>query len=48
VRGGDTWQSIAQAAGEGNVKPETLAIMNDHSVTQQPEPGRQIKIVVAG
>jgi predicted Zn-dependent protease len=45
---GDTWQSIAQHAGQGNVRATTLAIMNDHPVTQQPEAGRRIKIVVAG
>jgi predicted Zn-dependent protease len=48
VQRGDTWQSIAQRAGQANVAAATLAIMNDHPVTQQPEPGRQIKIVVAG
>jgi predicted Zn-dependent protease len=48
VRPGDTWQSIAQRAGQGNLKATTLAIMNNSAINAQPEPGRQIKIVVAG
>lgn len=48
VRQGDTWQSIAQRAGGGNVKPTTLAIMNNAAPNQQPRPGERIKIVVAG
>jgi predicted Zn-dependent protease len=48
VRSGDTWQSIASRAGEGTIKPTTLAIMNNSDPTQQPRPGDRIKIVVAG
>ena len=48
VRDGDTWQSIAQRAGEGNIKPSTLAIMNNSAPNMQPRPGDRIKIVVAG
>ncbi len=48
VRAGDTWQSIAQRAGEGIIKASTLAIMNNHPVNDQPRPGERIKIVVAG
>lgn len=47
VRRGDSWQSIA-AAGGGLVRATELAIMNDHAVNQQPEPGTRIKIVVEG
>ena len=48
ARSGDTWQSIAQRAGNGMVKASTLAIMNDHAIDEQPKPGERIKIVVAG
>ena len=48
VRQGDNWQSIAQRAGEGIVEPTTLAIMNGYPVNEQPRPGDQIKIVIAG
>ncbi len=48
VRPGDTWQSIAARAGEGNVKASTLAIMNHSPVHEQPRPGDRIKIVVGG
>ena len=48
ARQGDTWQSIAQRAGGGLVSARTLAIMNDHAIDQQPEPGTRLKIVVAG
>lgn len=48
ARAGDTWQSIAQRAGEGIVKATTLAIMNNHAVNDQPRPGERLKIVVAG
>ncbi|MGH8311254.1 MAG: M48 family metalloprotease, partial [Steroidobacteraceae bacterium] len=36
VRSGDTWQSIANRASEGNVKAATLAIMNHYPVSEQP------------
>ena len=48
VREGDTWQSIAQRAGKGLVSANTLAIMNDHTIDQQPPRGTRLKIVVAG
>jgi predicted Zn-dependent protease len=48
VRTGDTWQSIAERVSRGSVKASTLAIMNDSPVNEQPEPGRRIKVVVAG
>jgi predicted Zn-dependent protease len=48
ARGGDTWQSIAARAGRGVVKPTTLAIMNGHTVSDQPRAGERIKIVVEG
>lgn len=48
ARSGDTWQSIAERVGKGLVTARTLAIMNNHAVTDQPRPGERIKIVVAG
>ena len=48
AREGDTWQSIAQRAGGGLVSANTLAIMNDHVIDEQPKPGTRLKIVVAG
>lgn len=48
VRQGDTWESIASKAGEGTIKPSTLAIMNHQDPEQPPPPGARIKIVVAG
>jgi len=48
AREGDTWQRIAQGVGKGFVKASTLAIMNNHTVADQPRPGEKIKIVVAG
>jgi predicted Zn-dependent protease len=48
AREGDTWQSIAQREGKGFVSANTLAIMNDHTIDQQPKPGTRLKIVVAG
>ena len=48
VREGDTWQSIAQREGKGVAKASTLAIMNDHTVDDQPKAGERLKIVVAG
>jgi predicted Zn-dependent protease len=46
ARAGDTWQAIAGRAGKGVVKPSTLAIMNGHTVDDQPRPGERLKIVV--
>jgi predicted Zn-dependent protease len=48
AREGDTWQSIAQRAGKGLVSANTLAIMNDHAIDEQPKAGTRLKIVVAG
>jgi predicted Zn-dependent protease len=48
ARDGDTWQSIAERAGKGYVKASTLAIMNNHTMDEQPKAGERIKIVVAG
>lgn len=47
VRRGDTWELIAKQS-QGVIAPERLAIMNGHSVADQPEAGEQVKIVVAG
>ena len=47
VRGGDTWQGIAERNG-GVVKPSTLAIMNNYEPAQPPRAGDRIKIVVRG
>jgi predicted Zn-dependent protease len=47
IRGGDTWQSIAERGG-GIVKPATLAIMNNYEPSQPPRSGDRIKIVVEG
>jgi len=47
VRTGDTWQSIAERSG-GVVTPATLAIMNQATLTTQPQTGTRIKIVVSG
>jgi len=48
VQAGDSWQSIAVRRGEGIVNAATLAIMNDRDVSEQPQPGDRIKIVIAG
>jgi len=48
VRQGDTWESIASRAGDGTIKPSTLAIMNHRNPSEAPPPGARIKIVVAG
>lgn len=47
VRGGETWESIAERSG-GLVKPSTLAIMNNYELKQQPRSGDRIRIVVEG
>jgi predicted Zn-dependent protease len=47
ARAGDTWQSIAERNGN-LVKPDTLAIMNDHDPADPPRAGERLKIVVAG
>lgn len=48
TKAGDSWQSIAVRAGRSLVNAATLAIMNDHEVSDQPRPGERIKIVVEG
>ncbi len=48
VRSGDTWQSIAERAAAGTVKPATLAIMNNSDPSRPPRAGERIKIVVEG
>jgi predicted Zn-dependent protease len=48
VQKNDSWQSIAARQGKGFVNAATLAIMNDHEVSVQPQPGSVIKIVVEG
>ena len=47
VRGGDSWQSIAERTG-GMLKASTLAIMNNYDPGQPPRPGDRIKVVVEG
>ena len=47
ARAGDTWQSIAEHAGGGNVKASMLAIMNNHPIDDQPRAGERLKIVVS-
>jgi len=48
VRQGDSWQSIAARQGKNFVNAATLAIMNDHEVHVQPQPGDRVKIVTEG
>ena len=48
VRDGDTWQSIAQNAGQNIIPPNTLAVMNGVSVNEQPRRGDRVKIAVEG
>jgi predicted Zn-dependent protease len=48
VKAGDSWQSIAARQGRSFVSAATLAIMNDHEVNVQPQPGDRVKIVVEG
>jgi predicted Zn-dependent protease len=48
VRNGDSWQSIAQRAGQGITSAATLAIINGVEVSEQPQPGDRVKIVVQG
>jgi len=48
VRQGDSWQSIAARQGKNLVNAATLAIMNDHEVHVQPQPGDRVKIIVEG
>lgn len=48
VKAGDSWQSIATRQGRSFVNAATLAIMNDHDVSVQPQAGDRVKIVVEG
>lgn len=48
VRSGDTWESIARSAGEGAIKPSTLAIMNGLEPGTPPRAGQRIRIVIGG
>lgn len=48
ARSGDSWPSIASRASEGNIKPSTLAIMNNYEPSQPPRAGDVLKIVVIG
>lgn len=48
VKGGDSWQSIAQRAGRGVVTATRLALMNGFAVNVQPPAGVLLKIVVEG
>ena len=45
---GDSWQSIAQDAGQDIIPSNTLAIMNGFPVNEQPRAGERIKIAVEG
>ena len=47
VRGGDTWQGIAERTGNV-IKPSTLAIMNNYDPNTAPRTGDRVKIVVEG
>ena len=48
VQEGDSWQSIAQDAGQDIIPSNTLAIMNGFPVNEQPRAGERIKIAVEG
>ena len=48
VKTGDSWQSIDARHGKNFINAATLAIMNDHEVHVQPNPGDRVKVVVAG
>jgi predicted Zn-dependent protease len=48
VKAGDSWQSIAARQGKSFISAATLAIMNDHDVSVQPQAGDRVKIVVEG
>jgi predicted Zn-dependent protease len=48
VKPGDSWQSIAVRQSKGYVNAATLAIMNDREVSEQPQAGDRVKIVVEG
>jgi len=46
ARSGDTWSAIASRASEDNIRPSTLAIMNDYEPSQPPRAGDRLKIVI--
>ena len=48
MRNGDTWQAIAEDAGQSIIPSNTLAVMNGVSVNEQPRRGDRIKIAVEG
>lgn len=48
AKAGDTWQGIAQRAGQGLVSSTQLALMNGFAVNTQPPAGTRLKIVVTG
>lgn len=48
VAAGESWQSIAARQGRNFVNAATLAIMNGREVSEQPQPGDRVKIVVEG
>jgi predicted Zn-dependent protease len=48
VKSGETWESLAQGASGGAVKPTTLAIMNGSAPNTPPKAGARIRIVSAG
>lgn len=48
ARAGDSWQSLAARAGEGTIKPSTLAILNDYEPATPPRAGDRLKIVIIG
>jgi predicted Zn-dependent protease len=48
ARAGDSWQAIAQGAGQGLVSATRLALMNGFAVNVQPPAGTRLKIVIEG
>jgi predicted Zn-dependent protease len=48
ARGGDTWDSLARDASQGNVTGPALAVLNGASPDTAPGEGQLVKVVVAG
>lgn len=48
ARAGDTWESIAKGAGQGQISASSLAIMNGREPATQPRAGDRLRIVVGG
>jgi predicted Zn-dependent protease len=48
ARRGDTWDSLAQGASQGNVAGPALAVLNGASPDTAPADGQLVKVVVAG